>query len=332
MTFTVTSRGKDGTLREESVEAASRADCVAACRARGITPVTIREGRSGVSAVSFHGRRSFTIAICLSAAVVVLAAVVWWTTRRGGGAPPDPPKKEARPAGKTAKPAAPNAKSAAPNASRPAAPAESGRTARPPEAAPARPREPADGKPQILSVVTNDADFVVTTVVDADGKTNLVTETLRPQTFTNPMLQLIAAAVGGAYENELAPLPPVGPEGDKQLREALKVEVPDLPDDTDEVRRLKEAVRATREDMLKLLDQGISVSEIFTQHQELWNENVRVRREMKESYRRLLRDGDTEAAAKYLENINGVFRNMGIPEISADEVRVKPRRRKENQE
>jgi len=331
MTFTVTYRGKDGARCEEAVEAAGRAGCVAVCRARGITPISIREGRSakrpassgGCAADAPLGRGRAAICACLFAAIAVAAAIVWWMARQGGEPTSAPAKREARPAVK-------DAKSPAPKVARRAVSGDAKPSARRAETPPVRPRESADGEPKIASVVTNDAGFVVTTVVDADGKTNLVTETLHPQTFTNPMLQLIAAAVGGAYENELAPLPPVGPEGDKQLREALKVEVPDLPDDTDEVRKLKEAVRATRKEMLTLLDQGISVNEILTQHRELWNENAHVRREMKESYRRMLKDGDEEGAAKYLENINGVFRGMGITELSADEVRVKPRRRKEN--
>ena len=47
MIFTVTYRAKDGALREECVEAASRAECVAECRQRGIAPKGIREGRGG---------------------------------------------------------------------------------------------------------------------------------------------------------------------------------------------------------------------------------------------------------------------------------------------
>ena len=56
MVFTVTYRAKDGALREERVEAASRAECVAACHEWGITPTGIREGRSGKSAASPSGR------------------------------------------------------------------------------------------------------------------------------------------------------------------------------------------------------------------------------------------------------------------------------------
>ena len=56
MTFTVTYRAKDGALREERIEAANRAECVAECRRRGISPTGIKEGRSGKSAASPNGR------------------------------------------------------------------------------------------------------------------------------------------------------------------------------------------------------------------------------------------------------------------------------------
>ena len=44
MVFTVTYRAKDGALREERVDAANRAECVAECRKRGISPTKIVEG------------------------------------------------------------------------------------------------------------------------------------------------------------------------------------------------------------------------------------------------------------------------------------------------
>ena len=42
MTFTVTYRAKDGALADEVVEAASRTECVAGCKQRGITPMSIQ--------------------------------------------------------------------------------------------------------------------------------------------------------------------------------------------------------------------------------------------------------------------------------------------------
>ena len=47
MTFTVTYRDQRGAKREEAIEAADRTACVAVCRARGISPLAIREGANG---------------------------------------------------------------------------------------------------------------------------------------------------------------------------------------------------------------------------------------------------------------------------------------------
>ena len=99
MTFTVTYRAKDGALREERIEAASRAECVAACRRRGIAPTKIAEGESGKSAASPMDRdkRGPSRAGAILAAVV-LAAIAgglwWWYGGRGATALPEkvPPK------------------------------------------------------------------------------------------------------------------------------------------------------------------------------------------------------------------------------------------------
>ena len=44
MQFTVTYRGADGAVATEAVEAASRSDCFAQMKARGITPMGVKEG------------------------------------------------------------------------------------------------------------------------------------------------------------------------------------------------------------------------------------------------------------------------------------------------
>ena len=129
MTFTVTYRAKDGALGEETVEAADRAACVAACRTRGIAPVSVREGRasarprSGKRAASPSGRTGGTrfrvsvwrAAILAAAVLVVGVGVWWWLGSRGAAslptATPERPKveKPERPATKPAtKPVAPS--------------------------------------------------------------------------------------------------------------------------------------------------------------------------------------------------------------------------------
>ena len=56
MTFTVTYRGAGGALVTEAVEAANRLECFAQMRARGVTPLNVKEGNY-VSRRERRGRR-----------------------------------------------------------------------------------------------------------------------------------------------------------------------------------------------------------------------------------------------------------------------------------
>ena len=101
MTFTVTYRAKDGALREERVEAASRAECVAECRRRGIAPTGIREGstgrdKRGPSRVGGAEDNKRTTARWVAVAVVIAAVaggVWWWVSARSVIAPYQVPTK-----------------------------------------------------------------------------------------------------------------------------------------------------------------------------------------------------------------------------------------------
>ena len=88
MTFTVTYRAKDGALREERIEAANRAECVAECRRRGIAPTGIKEGGKSRQDGGSPSQRRLTGNAAILAAVVLAAlagGVWWWATRRGAG-------------------------------------------------------------------------------------------------------------------------------------------------------------------------------------------------------------------------------------------------------
>ena len=119
MTFTVTYRGADGAVRTEAVEAASRGECFAKMKARGITPMSAKEGTTvsrrerrgrgdegrgnreeGIGKRNQGregaGRQLFPITYYLFPAIVAIAAIAWWWIRSPRTAPlpkPEAPKK-----------------------------------------------------------------------------------------------------------------------------------------------------------------------------------------------------------------------------------------------
>ena len=157
MTFTVTYRGADGALREEAVEAAGRAECFAQCRARGIVPVSVKEGKrkgGGKNAASPKmpakggagrpgsprqpgqprqpGRKARTWGLGVLGVLGVLAIVAgsawWWLGVREGARPAGPEAPRAAKAVKEVKAVkeakAPKAPTNAPTAKPAAAKAE----------------------------------------------------------------------------------------------------------------------------------------------------------------------------------------------------------------
>ena len=117
MTFTVTYRGADGAMREEAVEAASRAECVAECRRRGIAPASIREGGHGARRrdAASSNRRGPYLAVAILCAAVVGGGLWLWLGR--GEARPSQAERPAKPKVERPKPPPrPSAKPAVTNA------------------------------------------------------------------------------------------------------------------------------------------------------------------------------------------------------------------------
>ena len=103
MTFTVTYRAKDGAKAEEEIEAASRAACFARCKARGISPLGVSEGRAKrvggqdggrAGARPSSRRKLFAIRFCLFVAIAALAAIAWWWLGRDEARPAPPPAEK----------------------------------------------------------------------------------------------------------------------------------------------------------------------------------------------------------------------------------------------
>ena len=310
MTFTVTYRAKDGALREERVEAASRAECVAVCRRRGIAPTKIVEGKGANrrhDGGSPSQRRLTGNAAILAA--VVLAAIAggmwWWIGGRGATALPE--KVPQKPKVEKPKDDKPKAK---PSVSKPAA------TPAPSAKAPAK--EMYLGQEVVSRTsVTNADGSVRETVRTADGKLHGITHPApgSEPIFKNAADQAIAMALSVSDTVSSAPLPGMGGNLDEEFAKAIQTPIEINDGDSEAVKGLKKAVMETREEIKKLMDKGQSFSQVLNEHVRLARENYDLRVEAFKELKSLVEAGDADAAEKYLSTVNKTLEQMGITKL-----------------
>ncbi len=327
MTFTVTYRGADGAQLTETVEAASRAECFAQMKARGITPMGVKDGnfagkprKSSIprnSSTSRSSRKPITaLIIAIMAVAIILGGGMWWWMRRDGGIAPRPetPKK---PADKV-KGVAP-AKQDRVNAS-PAGSVSGSNQVKVAES----PAEAVTNKAAIwngheirsVRVVTNGMD-IITTRIGVDGKVYKQIEKVNDKPiFSNPVDQALAMMLTTPKGGMIPPMPPLGKDSDEVFIKALKHPIEIAEDDTEEVKKIKRIVQAAREEMLDQIAAGRSVNAVIEEHCTTVNENAQLRAKAAAEYRRIIEeDGDMEMAEQYREKANTLLTNVGAAPI-----------------
>ena len=313
MTFTVTYRGKDGALREERVEAANRAECVAECRKRGISPTGIKEGKpgdsgksgkSGISGIS--GKLWFAIGVAL---VIAIAGGAWWWFG-GRGATALPAEAPAKP--KVEKPKPKTASVQRQGSEKPAVvETNANETVKAPAggvAAAGDTKKPCATKPSWPPPpVERDENG---RVIPPPGAITLDSQ---KSIFKHNSDTYIAMLISPRPGEALPPMPAPGPAMEEEFRASLKEPIEMSPDDTPEDRATKLAVSAAREEIKRLLDAGEKFADIVSEHEKLLRENNEVREKALEEYRELLKSGDEKGADKYFRTINVALQQMGVP-------------------
>ena len=340
MTFTVTYRGKDGALYDETVAAADRAGCVAECRRRGIAPTKIREGGKGrdkrgpsrsaarVDARPPSQRRLTGNAAILAAVVLVAVGVgVWCWFDRGKAQPPKttetaaPPAK-AKPKAEKPQPPMPKPKPVATNA-----------TPKTAEKPPEPKRDMWMGR-EIVStkVVTNGTDLIITRV-DTEDKIHKEYTSTHKRLFTNPV-DITLSILLTSPENALTPpLPPLGSRARDTFIEALKKPIEITEDDSPEDRRIKELVSAAREEMLEELVNGRTVNEVIEEHCTFVDEKNKLRAEAMAQYKKLVAEGDGAIAEEFRAKANEMLAQKGAkPLKSLDEIQQERISRREEKQ
>ena len=336
MTFTVKYRDRDGALREECIEAAGRAECVAECRKRGISPMGIVEGRSGKSAASPKGRDGArpsraggmgdskrTTARWVAAAVVITAVaggVWWWFGGRGGepktisvqqqGAKPKVEKPAKKPASRP--------QQTLPRKSdleKPLGVASNAVTGVETNVPPGV--DMHRGKRVVSRTVETNKFRLVEWIVTDDGTRYKVMKD-PPGAFKTGADQILAIALANMKDGRTAMMPGLS---EKELQRAFKdataqtVEI--LDTDSESVKELKRAVIDARKEMAAIVAKGGSVTEALQEHLRLKGENAEVRRKCLAEYKKLLQEGKAEDAAEYLRSVNGQLQQLGIDELPA---------------
>ena len=319
MVFTVTYRGRDGGISEEAVEAANRAECMVACRARGITPTSIREGRSGKSAASprdragarpSRGARLWGAAILAASVLAVGVGAWWWFASRAGTRPSRAARTEPNhPTAALTEPRNPD-----PTNGTPAGARASGAVATRPKPIPPPKGTAPTPKEEVLSVVTNKSGYIVERVRNPDGTTSRRISS-SPPVFRNVSDQMIALSLSGQSGQALPPMP-ANAVSDEDFRKSLEEEIVILDTDPPEVKDLKARVIVAREDIKAMMKKGYSVQQVLEEHHRLFNDNAKLHSDAVIEMKSILNSGDREGARKYAEKMNEAFRQIGVPEIA----------------
>ena len=295
MTYTYTYRDEKGAVRTGTVDAANRAALFSELRGRGISPLSVKEGGDKPLTKKSMGLQQKAVLCALAGLALVVGVSLIFVTRDGTG--PTNGSARAKGVGTTVV----KAKTGAAQA----------------EASNRVPRVTANIRDSSAKAA---ATNVVTSEVQAPELpsigTNLPPQSapLPPPTFDTASDQVIAMAIQ-ADEHGMPPMPLSGGL-EREFLESLNKEIVILDTDDEQTRSLKESVKATRAEIKKLMDEGMSFNQIMQEHQKLANENAKIRDDATLELKKILDSGDVEGAKAYKRKINLALDQMGIKGLS----------------
>ena len=332
MTFTVTYRDRSGAKREEALEATSRTACVAACRARGIVALAIREGdgvkgesrrtkgrnsRAGSPLSAANGGRKIVVWVTLVACVSFATLVLWWWLAGERDASPcqtDSPAKHKAP--KIVKapdvPQAPKVSKAVPVAT---------------PAARQSPPKPVVGQPSISTNApsTNNVVYIVPPIDPNDpdmalrSRTSQEIGSLLSITPGDPVPPFPYSFI---LEDDAKKQGDTASNGNDMFLESLrKMKIQAKDTDSEAVAKHKEAIVTAQMDLLDGIKEGLSVNDSIRAAYEFRVRAYEYREGLKSSLREWAEENPTrEDFAKALAEINNKLKEEGIKAIPTEEV------------
>ena len=319
MTFTVTYRAKDGALADEVVEAASRAECVAECKRRGIVPMSIREGRASArprsgSAASPNGRagarpsrgaKRWRAAILAVSVLVVGVGVWWWQLARQQPAPYQA-DTQGHSAGKQKR--MPHSVSRPEKSTR-----EEERQESPPKKVAAPPAISTNSPPMPVKRTTN-RDPNNTNIVERIPGRGIIHH-IKPQGKPLPLkysserdiARLILFKPGQLF------LPVrLGKRFTDDFKASLNEEILILETDSDEDKEIKRAVIEGKRILKEAMDRGEDVVKIMENEQKELEHLAQYRDQLERDLRQIKRTGTPEEVEEFVNAANKLMKEYGI--------------------
>lgn len=303
MNFKVIYRNKQGSRDSLVLDVEDRAKVFAICRERGITPITVSEGTksspkvSGVGAAKKNHGLKYVLPFSALAAVLIATLVYLCCS-----------PIDKKPVSTIAKPM---------SVAKPARPT-------PPPAK--KEKTVTQAPPPLAQVVTNkvvspEPDFSGMTAKQiADARrairaTNGYIRVKKESHFKGEVNQALAMLASVPPGQTMPPIP-MRPRMEERIRAELDLPIEILETDSDRVKEMKQTVQQTRDELKRLLEEGMTFQQIISEHRNIVNENVEIRRKAIAEAREILESGNREEAEKYVRTINIAFQQMGIPEMN----------------
>lgn len=301
-TFCFTSRDNTGALKKGSIQAVDRADALRQIKSKGCVPVSVTEGSgiaTGTRELWSPALTKLTLGLAGSVVIVVALWGVWRTyekrmpvksaalktenvalsTRAVHVTKPENPSKKVVPVAPTLQPIA--------DVAAPPSPA----VPQPIENQPATPSQPVPVEPQPPQPPQP------------------------PNPYKSQTEQLLAMAMSVSPGTSVPPLP-LSPSLETDFSNSLTNVIVIYSDDDAKTANTKENVAVAKNQLLELVKNGRSVSEVLKEYQDTVNGQVELRNQAQQELNALYQSGKTEEAQSFLEKINSSFKEQGIQGIS----------------
>ena len=320
MTFTVTYRANDGAKREETVDAANRAECVAALKARGIVPTSIREGRSGMRATQGGVGRAANVsaapcggtwkaAILAAVVLAVVGGGLWWWLGRADT--PSSQLQGEKPKARTKVVSPPSKVTGA---------QEPQKISQPTNMSAVKAADPVSAQPP----TTNEPPRKLT-MAERGIRVVKPRKQLRPRRFKYNAEEHIAFFLetepGAVVFGEI----PYGPKFVEDFKASLNEPVAILPDDSEDVRLLKKAVQETKEDLKSRMEAGEDVAKIMQESRAQLIELGRYKSTLEDELKKIAKGGEfnEEEFGKFVNAANKMLEAKGLSPIKSTRMMYK---------